>query len=83
MSKVFGSTVSSKVESAKKQAVGAINLFSKAFAKLDKANAKLAKTEDEARQEAEALIQEASRAKVEREANQAVQDKLKDFIPQV
>ena len=83
MAKVFGSGVSAKVNSARKQSVSALNLFAKANAKLQKANEKLMKTEDEARQEAEALIQEASRAKAEREANQVVQDKLKDFIPQV
>jgi F0F1-type ATP synthase membrane subunit b/b' len=83
MAKVFGSGASSKVNSARKQAVSALGLFAKANAKLQKANEKLLKTEDEARQEAEALIQEATRARAERESNQLVQEKLKDFIPQV
>ena len=80
---LFKANAGSKVDSAQKKAKSALGMFAKASVKLDKANDQLEKMVQDAQSEANILLIEIERAVAEQKANKAVQEKLKDFIPQV
>lgn len=81
LKKLFGIDINAKVNSAHKQSETALGMFAKANQRIEKVNAKLKSIADKAREDAQALIDEANRAESVQLANKNVQDKLKDFIP--
>lgn len=76
-------TLGEQIEVAKGQASEALGMFEEAHKKLENANGILSETADEAARQIEELQRHLVRTNDEIQMNQAVQNRLKDFIPSV
>ena len=71
-----------QVSAAQQKSRLALGMFTAAHEILEETNADLEKVAEEARYKAEELLRHVERANSEINMNKAVQERLKDFIPQ-